>query len=164
MYTFLFFGRAILIISFFGHSSYSYSDEDEKRLLENIETISKDNQVDFYLGGYGNFDSIAKKCAKVYQKTHMNAKIIFVTPYLNKWLDDRKDYFEKEYDEILYPELEHTPPKYAISKRNEWIVRQSDYVFVYVKTHFGGAYNALLYASKHNKPYMNLYSGDYELY
>ena len=133
-------------------------------LLELIETVSKGSQIDFYLGGYGNFDSFAKRCAKRYQQKHTNAKVIFVTPYLSKWLDDRKDYIEKEYDEILYPELEHTPPKYAISKRNEWMVRQSDYVFVYVKTHFGGAYNALLYAAKHNKPYTNLYLGNYELY
>ena len=108
-------------ISFFGHSSYSYCEEDEIRLLELIETVSKGSQIDFYLGGYGNFDSFAKRCAKRYQQKHTNAKVIFVTPYLSKWLDDRKDYIEKEYDEILYPELEHTPPKYAISKRNEWI-------------------------------------------
>ncbi len=153
-----------MIITFFGHSSYSYSEEDEKRLLNLIEAVAKDKPLNFYLGGYGNFDSLAKKCAKTYKKTHMNAKIIFVTPYLNKWLDDRREYFEKEYDEILYPELEHTPLKYAISKRNEWMIRQADYIITYVKTHFGGAYNALLYAAKHNKPYTNLYSGDYELY
>lgn len=164
MYTSINYGRVTLIISFFGHSSYSYCEEDESRLLELIETVSKGSQIDFYLGGYGNFDSFAKRCAKRYQQKHTNAKVIFVTPYLSKWLDDRKDYIEKEYDEILYPELEHTPPKYAISKRNEWLVRQSDYVFVYVKTHFGGAYNALLYAAKHNKPYTNLYLGNYELY
>ena len=36
------------------------------------------------------------------------------------------------------------------------MVKQADYVFAYVNTHYGGAYNALLYAAKHNKPYMNL--------
>lgn len=44
------------------------------------------------------------------------------------------------------------------------MIKQADYVFAYVNTHYGGAYNALLFAAKHNKPYMNLYSGDYELY
>lgn len=108
--------------------------------------------------------TLAKNCAKQYKISHPNARIIFVTPYLNKWLDERKDYIEKEYDEILYPELEQTPLKFAISKRNEWMVKQADYVFAYVNTHYGGAYNALLFAAKHNKPYMNLYSGNYELY
>lgn len=71
---------------------------------------------------------------------------------MNKWLDERKDYIEKEYDEILYPELEQTPLKFAISKRNEWMVKHADYVFAYVNTHYGGAYNAL-------KPYNKLIIG-----
>lgn len=74
-----------------------------------------------------------------------------------------REYLEKEYDEILYPEL--APPlRYAISKRNEWMINHSDHLIAYVRTHFGGAYNALLYADKHNKPYTNLYSDNYELY
>lgn len=157
-------GGRIVIITFFGHSSYTYNEDDKKRLLQYIEQVSKGDQVNFYLGEYGNFDFFAKKCAKQYQQIHTNAKIVFITPYLNKWLENRKEYFEKEYDEIFYPELENVPLKYAISKRNEWMIRQADYVFVYVKTHFGGAYNALLYAAKHNKPYFNLYTGDYDMY
>ena len=77
---------------------------------------------------------------------------------------ERKDYIEKSYDGIIYPDIENTPPKFAISKRNEWIINQSDFVIGYVQTHYGGAYNSLLYAHKHNKPYINLYKGNYELY
>lgn len=153
-----------MIITFCGHSDYLEHKEDEERLLSLLEIIANGQHVDFYLGGYGKFDAFAKNCAEKFKNTHNDAKIIFVTPYLNKWLDDRREYLEKEYDEILYPELEQMPLKFAISKRNEWMVKQADYVFAYVNTHYGGAYNALLYAAKHNKPYMNLYSGDYELY
>ena len=56
-----------MVITFFGHSSTIYSDIDEKRLLEQIEKITKGNDVDFYLGGYGNFDALAKNCAKQYR-------------------------------------------------------------------------------------------------
>ena len=153
-----------MIITFCGHSDYLEHKEDEERLLSLLETIANGRHVDFYLGGYGKFDAFAKKCAEKYKKTHNDAKIIFVTPYLNKWLDDRREYLEKEYDEILYPELENTPLRYAISKRNEWMINRSDYLIAYVRTHFGGAYNALLYADKHNMPYSNLYSDNYELY
>ena len=83
---------------------------------------------------------------------------------MGKWLDERKDYLEKEYDEIVYPEIENTIPKFAISKRNEWMINQADYVFAYVQTHYVGAYKTLLYAHKHHKPYTNLYKGNYELY
>ena len=153
-----------MIITFCGHSDYSEHKKDEERLLSLLETTSNGQPVDFYLGGYGKFDTFAKKCAEIYKGTHNDARIIFVTPYLNKWLDDRREYLEKEYDEIIYPELEKTPSKYAISRRNEWMINHSDYLIAYVRTHFGGAYNALLYADKHKKPYMNLYSGNYELY
>lgn len=43
-----------MVITFFGHSSTIYSDIDEKRLLEQIEKITKGNDVDFYLGGYAD--------------------------------------------------------------------------------------------------------------
>lgn len=153
-----------MIITFCGHSDYLEHKEDEDILLSLLETIANGRHVDFYLGGYGKFDAFVKKCAERFKKTHNDAKIIFVTPYLNKWLDDRREYLEKEYDEILYPELENVPLRYTIAKRNEWMINHSDYLIAYVRTHFGGAYNALLYADKHKKPYTNLYLGEYELY
>lgn len=153
-----------MIITFCGHSQFSETPNDEKNLLELFEKIANGRHIDFYLGGYGNFDAFAKHCAKKYKEKHPDTRVIFVTPYLNKWLDDRREFFEKEYDEILYPELENMPLKYAISKRNKWMISHSDYLIAYVRTHYGGAYNALLYADKHKKPYTNLYIGNYELY
>lgn len=153
-----------MVISFFGHSDYLGNTNDVKRMLALLECVVKDNKVDFYLGGYGRFDSFALKCAKIYKEIHPASKLIFVSPYIDKWLDQRKSILAETYDEIVYPELEHVPQRFAISKRNEWIVNQSDYIFCYVRTHFGGAYNALLYAKRHNKPYYNLFQGDYELY
>ena len=153
-----------MIITFFGHSSYRNEPDDESRLLALFEDVSNGEQIDFYLGGYGNFDAFAKNCAKKYKENHPDAKLIFITPYLGQWLDDRKEYLEKEYDEIIYPEIEKAIPKFAISKRNEWMVNKADYIIAYVQTHYGGAYNALLYSHKHKKPYTNLYKGNYELY
>ena len=153
-----------MIITFCGHSNYSSCLEDEERLLCLFNKISQGNKVDFYLGEYGNFDSFALKCARKYKEKHPNTKLVFITPYLGKWLNERKDFIEKKYDEIIYPQIESVPKKFAIIKRNEWIIDHADYVFAYVKTHFGGAYRSLLYAHNHKKPYTNLYQGDYELY
>ena len=157
-------GNSGMIITFCGHSSYESNIDDEKRLLELFEQVTRGEKVVFYLGGYGRFDGFAHRCAKKYQEKHSNAELVFVTPYLGKWLDERKDFIEKEYDRIVYPNLECVPPKFAILKRNEWMVDQADYVFAYVRTHYGGAYKGLLYAHKHKKPYINLYQGNYELY
>lgn len=153
-----------MIITFCGHSNYSSNLGDEERLFGLLEEVAKGNQVDFYLGGYGSFDIFAHRCAKKYKEKHPNSKLIFITPYLDKWLKKREENIRAEYDAIVYPELESVPKKFAILRRNEWMVERSDYVIGYVKTHYGGAYKTLLYAHKHKKPYVNLYQGEYELY
>lgn len=153
-----------MIISFFGHSKFISNKEDETIVLKIIKQEAAGKPVEFYLGGYGNFDEFAKKCAKKYKEEYNNTKIYFITPYINKWLDIRKEYFEKEYDGIIYPPLENVPLKFAISRRNEWIINKSDYIIAYVNTHYGGAYNSLLYADMHNKKYTNIFKGSYELY
>ena len=153
-----------MIITFFGHSSYMYNAIEEEKLFHLIEAISHNDIVEFYLGGYGKFDALAEKCCKRYKEKHGESKIIFITPYINKWLDDRKEYINKRYDEIIYPELEGVPPKYAILRRNEWMIKKANHVFFYVNTHYGGAYKAMLFAAKHNVPYTNIYSGNYIFY
>ena len=154
-----------MIITFCGHSKYSEGATDESKLLKLFDELSNGGEgITFYLGGYGDFDAFCKKCAKQYKALHPNAKLLFITPYLDKWLDDRREYLQREYDGIIYPEIENVPLRYAISKRNEWMVREADHVIAYVRSHYGGAYQTLLYAHKHNKPYTNLYKGNYELY
>ena len=153
-----------MIITFFGHSDYTYNINDEITLIRLFEKIIQNKQVDFYFGGYGRFDDFALNCAIKYKEKHCNCKLIFITPYINDWLNQRRDYLNKKYDSIIYPELETVPPKFAILKRNEWMVNKADYVFAYVNCHFGGAYKALVYAHRRKKPYTNLYDGFYEIY
>ena len=153
-----------MIISFFGHTDYIPTKEDEERLLQLINSLVKDAQVDFYFGSYGNFDSFAYKCAKKYKETHPSAQLIMICPYIDRWLELRRELFLEMYDATIYPEIEKTPPKYAIAARNKWMVDNSDYIISYVWKQWGGAYKTLLYAHKQNKPYVNLYTGKYELY
>lgn len=59
---------------------------------------------------------------------------------------------EDEYDDTTYPPLEGVPLKFAISKRNEWMVDQADVVVAYVQHSWGGAAATLRYAeSKHKR-------------
>ena len=153
-----------MIITFCGHSDFFSTLQDEERLLQLLEEVAQDNPIDFYLGGYGNFDRFALKCAKRYKKIHANATLIFITPYLGEWLNERKDLLQSSYDKIVYPELEHVPQKFAIVKRNEWMIKKADHVFCYVERHRGGAYQTLLYAHKHKKRFTNLYQGKFEIY
>ncbi len=161
MYTYVRLVAIDMIVSFCGHADYLESNEDEIRLLEVLEKLIQDNQVEFFLGGYGGFDAFAYRCAKKYQQLHSSARLVFVTPYFDEWFQNKIDTLCKQYDQIVYPELEKVPKKFAILKRNEWMVERCDCLICYVNRHFGGAYKTLLYAYKHKKTYENLYQGDF---
>ena len=65
--------------------------------------------------------------------------------YLNRNVDvDR-------YDGTTYPPLEKVPPRYAIMKRNEWMVCESDVVISGVTHSWGGAAKTLEFAQKKGK-------------
>ena len=53
------------------------------------------------------------------------------------------------YDDIIIPtELADVHYKQVITKRNRWIISQSDVVIIYTIRNYGGAYSALNYAKK----------------
>ena len=65
------------------------------------------------------------------------------------------------YDGIVMLPVENTPPKYAILKRNEYMVDQSELLIAYVNHGWGGAAKTLEYAVRKHKKYINL--GTYKM-
>lgn len=59
-------------------------------------------------------------------------------------------------DASIYPPIENTPPKFAILKRNEWMMRNADMVIAYVKHDYGGAYKSLQIAKREKKKIINI--------
>lgn len=57
---------------------------------------------------------------------------------------------------MLYPPIEKVPLKFAISKRNNWMVENSDLVIAYVNHSFGGAYKTLQAAKRKKKRIINI--------
>jgi uncharacterized phage-like protein YoqJ len=116
-----------------------------------------DNPAELYLGGYGAFDAFAFLCAKKYKSTHQNTRLVFVTPYITpEYQHNHLEYYKFQYDEIIYPEIENTPPRFAISKRNKWMVEKSDYVIAYIDHSWGGAYQTYKHAKRKEKEVFNL--------
>ncbi len=59
---------------------------------------------------------------------------------------------KKYYDHILIPEgVYGAHHKAAITKKNRWMVEQSDLVIAYIERALGGAYTAMKYAEKQKK-------------
>ncbi len=54
------------------------------------------------------------------------------------------------FDEMIYPPLERVPPKYAILRRNEWMIDKATVLFACVRHAWGGAAKTLAYAKRKN--------------
>lgn len=146
-----------MIVTFCGHSYFSRTEEYERVVLLWLSNIVGEKRADFYLGGYGAFDGFAYDCCKKYQQTHPNVSLVFVTPYMSVGYQ-KKQLRDKlaRYDNILYPEIEDKPLKYAISYRNQWMVEKADYVISYIMHGGGGSYAMYRYAMRKGKRVFNL--------
>ena len=140
-----------MIITFFGHSDFIKTSELEEKMLSVLSDLVSDEPAELFLGGYGGFDSFALECGKKYKKDHPNVRLVLVTPYLNRGFCNSADY-----DETVYPPIERTPPRFAISKRNQWMIEQADGVVAYVNRSLGGAAKALDLARRKNKIIFNI--------
>ena len=142
-----------MVIVFCGHSNYIQNTNDETNILHVLEVEAGNTPCEIFLGGYGRFDDFALLCAKKFKQRHPNAKLILITPYLK---NTKMDLEKATFDSIIYPNLEHVPPRYAISHRNKWMIEQADIVVCYVSHQYGGAYAMYADAKRKGKRIHNL--------
>ena len=143
-------------VVFFGHRNFNdHRTVDEKFLPLLKRLFLEKPYVELYIGRNGEFDIYAAMLVKHAQNAmgKANNELIAVFPYTQKHME----YFQNYYDTIIIPECSQmSHPKYAITKRNKWMVEQADLFVCYVKYKKGGAYTALKYAKKLNKEIVNL--------
>ena len=143
-------------IGFIGHR-YIEGHYDLEDKIENIikEELYTNEYVELYVGRNGDFDISAASAIKRAQDAlgHHNSSLVLLQPYPMK--DD--PYYEKFYDEIWYPIDSKTHPKAAITKRNQWMVDNSDLLVAYVEDgREGGALTTLKYAERRGIEIINL--------
>lgn len=108
----------------------------------------------FYVGNNGQFDHLVAAVLRELKSRDPQILFSIVLAYLP---ERETKYNQLSETETIYPEgLEYTPPRFAISKRNQWMVQQSDYVIAYVEHPFGGAAQFAEYARKKHKTVINL--------
>ena len=137
-------------VTFCGHGDIVYDDKVKQDLIFEITKQIENGETEFLLGGYGNFDILAAKLVKAVKEKYPNIRSILVLPYL-----DRK-YDLNLYDDTIYPALENIPKRFAILKRNEYMVDTSSTIIAYVLHSWGGAAKTLNYAVKKNKAIINI--------
>ena len=148
-----------MVISFLGHRSlYNRNDLFERVKQAIIENVDFSDGVVFLCGGYGDFDDLCARVCRSIKKERGNCEIVFVTPYMAVRQQEKiKKWIELGiYDSVIYPPLEKVPLKFAINKRNEWMIDQSDFVIAYVEHSYGGAYQSFGYAKRKKKRIVNL--------
>lgn len=113
-----------------------------------IRSVSDDlirSGVDlFLLGGNGAFDELAAAVLTDRRDAGAPIRVCLVTAY-----PDPSPL--ADYDEIIYPGIETVPPRFAIIRRNEWMVGHSDILAAYVERSWGGAARMLEYAQRRQK-------------
>lgn len=119
----------MICCTFFGHKDTPPAVADKLR-LSLIDLIENKNVDTFYVGNQGNFDRIVYQTLRHLKTQYPHIHYAVVLAYLPvKQTDCCFDY---ETDTLFPDELERTHPKYAISKRNHWLVEHSSYALTYV--------------------------------
>ena len=136
--------------TFIGHHN---APETIKPYLKSqiINLIKNQNVNTFYFGTHGNFDFMVKKTLTALQRDYPQINIHEVFAYLPP-----KDEF-CDYTNTIYPDIEKVPLKYAITERNKWMIKNSDYLICYVTNTTTNSYNFLYFARKKNKKIINLF-------
>lgn len=139
--------------TFFGHRDAP--DTLKPILREKIIDLIENKGVDlFYVGNQGAFDrmtiSVLRGLKEEYPKTEYYVVLAYVPHNKEKLgLEDG--------DTAVYPDcLDKTPPKYAIIKRNNWMLKRSDFVITYVTHITGGAADFKNLAERKGKTVFNL--------
>ena len=108
-------------ITFCGHGDVADRSDIEQWLQTVCSELISQGADEFYLGGYGDFDNLCAAVLRDQKKNHPNIRLILVFPYLNC------NMMTEGYDETVYPPLESVPKRFAISRRNEWMVLQNNF-------------------------------------
>ena len=140
-----------MIVTFCGHGKETYTDEIKKKLYDTVETLIKQGADEFLLGGYGNFDMLAARTVKSLKEKYPHIKSVLVIPYIDR------DFDKSLYDCSEYPPIENVPKRFAISKRNEWMISKADIVIAYVAYGRSGASKTLEFAERKKKHIINLF-------
>lgn len=141
--------------TFIGHKDCF--DDIKPVLYETIEyLILKENVSCFYVGTHGNFDKYVYETLSLLRKKY-EIKVFVVLAYLN----NNKHCFYNVNDTIYPCVLEKVPLRYAINKRNMYMIEQSQFMLCYVNHTFSNSYRFLVKAVNKNLKVLNI--GKYKI-
>lgn len=136
------------ICTFFGHKDCPESLKPHLReaLLDLILNYGVDT---FYVGNQGCFDTLVRQALRELAEEYPHICYAVVLAYLPSKQTGGSD--------TLLPEgIETIHPRYAISWRNNWMLRQAEFVVTYITHPWGGAAKYVKKAANSGKIVINL--------
>ena len=115
------------------------------------DLIENHGADEFYAGHRGYFDHMAAQLMQRLKEEYPHISFTVVPAYLNTSADLLQGV------ETVFPEgMENVPLRFAIARRNEWMIKNCDAVVTCVLTHRGGAYKAREMAQRKGKTVIDI--------
>ena len=145
-------GVIISSCTFFGHRDCPLAIKPKVReiLIDLVENQSVDM---FYVGRNGAFDLLVRSVLRELVREYPQINYAVVLERLPEKNNESQENFS---DTILPEGIEKVPPRFAISWRNKWMLRQSDCVVTYITHSWGGAAQYESMAALQKKKIINL--------
>jgi uncharacterized phage-like protein YoqJ len=141
----------VAVCTFFGHRDCPEAIRPKLRETL-IELIEHDGVDSFYVGNQGAFDAMVRSVLRELTPKYPHISYSVVLAYMPT---KRNEY--EDYSDTMLPEgIETVPKRFAISWRNKWMLRQSDYVVTYITHSWGGAAQFATLAEKKGKMIVNI--------
>ena len=140
------------VCTFFSHRDCPSSVRPKLRAVL-VELIERHGVEQFYVGRQGAFDamvcSVLRELEEVYP--HISYAVVL------ERLPGPRDAAVWDFSDTIFPEeLENVPPRFAIPKRNEWMLKQAYFVVAYITHSWGGAAQFAEKAWRQSKTVCNL--------
>ena len=137
--------------TFFGHRECPESIKI--KLREVLIDLVNNHDVDmFYVGNQCRFDAIVRGVLRELKKEYPQINYAAVLAYM-----PGKQVEYDDYSDTMLPEgIESVHPRYAISWRNNWMLRRADYVVTYITHSWGGAAQYADKARRQKKTVINI--------
>ncbi len=137
--------------TFFGHRDCP--NTIQPKLQDVLEELIIHHHVDtFYVGHQGQFDTLVYRTLQELGKAYPHIRVTVVLAYMPGKKTDTNHYE----DTTLPGGIETIPPRYAISYRNDWMLKKADCVVTYITHSFGGAAQYAQKANRKHKTVINI--------
>ena len=137
-----------MICTFFGHSNFT--EEIKGKLKNEIIKVIESGFSTFYVGNNGRFDCLVQQVLRELSCKYYFEYAVVVSRLGERALGDNQE-------KTIFPqELENSIPRFAINKRNNWLINHSDYAICYVTNKFTNSYKWFDKAKKKGLGTVNL--------